>query len=162
MVWHASETPQHHSRKSYQIGNTIKNFQKPNFSLLICDVLNYDAWFTTLWWSDYTKTLHSLLKSLVFHQTLSFRKSNISYSIFGFIRRILSNRVVYNHCQLYLNSYKLIQCLFIIKKPSFTCENFSFWKIFKVFPIWYDFLLWYFGVSKACQTTLQRSHLCLL
>ena len=76
-------------------------------------------------------TLHSLLKSLVFYQTLSFRKSIISYSIFGFFRRILSNRVVYNHCQSCLNSYKLIQCLFIIKKSWFTCENFSFWKFFK-------------------------------
>ena len=45
----------------------------------------------------------------------------------------LSNRVVYNHCQSCLNSYKLIQCLFIIKKPLFTCENFCFWKFFKCF-----------------------------
>ena len=28
MVWHASETPKQHSRKSYQIGNTIKIFSK--------------------------------------------------------------------------------------------------------------------------------------
>ena len=47
VVWHASETPKHHSRKSYQIGITIKNFQNLKLSLLICDVLNsrldYDA-----------------------------------------------------------------------------------------------------------------------
>ena len=60
-------------------------------------------------------TLHNLLKSFAFYQTPSFRKSIISYSIFGFFRRILSKRVVYNHCQSYLNSYKLIHCLFIIK-----------------------------------------------
>ena len=117
MVWHASETPKHISRKSYQIGNTIKNFQKPKFSLLICDVLNFQQtmMLDSQLYDDLT--LHSLLKSLVFYQTLSFRKSIISYSIFGFFRRILSNRVVYNHCQSCLNSYKLIQCLFIIKKP---------------------------------------------
>ena len=74
------------SLKSYQIGSPMKILQKLKFSICTSDVLDFQKSmmsYSQLY--DYL-TLHSLLRSSAFYQTLFLKQSIFRFSIFGFFR----------------------------------------------------------------------------
>ena len=92
------------SLKSYQIGSPMKIFQKLKFSLWTSDVLNFQQTMMIYSWLYDDLTLHSLLRSSAFYQTLFFRQS-----IFRFL--ILVSLDEYRSTQAFWCFLKLIRFL---------------------------------------------------